>query len=392
LKYCNFSEFISSYIDGELDPQASAQLEEHLKVCPDCKAMYEELRHIKELLGSVPEIEPPDLLHASIMEAVNEYAIRREDALRAERSAKRSIWLRRLSIALAACLIILVASPAIKSAFFGTQQLPADVASESDQREEETITADNTETEKEGTIVFESQPQQPQLPTDNSHVEEDVQPPSEESPSDVTVGSEDNESLAADATSGVPEEEEISEEDEETGFFMATKRMPANLAKEIKSANIAIEVPEGALGDVSDKACAMIGESGGSVHLCFESVYTPTGASGFCVTGLVPSSSLEQVSDDMSALGSIVQSDVIAYDVTAYRNVLDSLIETNQMQRDDLAQAINNAVDAQDVPLAQKELLRLDQLIAVLNEERQLLDELCDNASIWLWIIEVKEE
>ena len=172
-------------------------------------------------------------------------------------------------------MIILVASPAIKSAFFGTQQLPADVASESDQREEETITADNTETEKEGTIVFESQPQQPQLPTDNSHVEEDVQPPSEESPSDVTVGSEDNESLAADATSGVPEEEEISEEDEETGFFMATKRMPANLAKEIKSANIAIEVPEGALGDVSDKACAMIGELGGSVHLCFESVYTP---------------------------------------------------------------------------------------------------------------------
>jgi len=83
---------------------------------------------------------------------------------------------------------------------------------------------------------------------------------------------------------------------------------------------------------------------------------------------------------------------VIAYDVTAYRNVLASLIETNQMQRDDLAQAINNAVDAQDVPLAQKELLRLDQLIAVLNEERQLLDELCDNASIWLWIIEVKEE
>jgi len=218
-----------------------------------------------------------------------------------------------------------------------------------------------------------------------------VQPPSEKSPSDVTASSEDNELLASDATSGVPEEE-ISEGDEATEFFMATKRMPANLAKEIKSANIAIEVPEGALGDVSDKACAMIGESGGSVHLCFESVYTPTGASGFCVTGLVPSSSLEQVSDDMSALGSIVQSDVIAYDVTAYRNVLDSLIETNQMQRDDLAQAINNAVDAQDVPLAQKELLRLDQLIAVLNEERQLLDELCDNASIWLWIIEVKEE
>ncbi len=391
MKHCNFSELISSYIDGELDPQASAQLEEHLKVCPDCKAMYEELRHIKELLGSVTEIEPPDSLHFSIMEAVNQEAIRREDALRAERSGKRSMWLRRLSIALAACLIILVVSPAVKSTFFGSQQLPRDVTPKIGQEQEETITADNTETEEEGTLVFGSQPQQPEPSVGNGQKQEDVQPPSEKSPSDVTASSEDNELLASDATSGVPEEE-ISEGDEATEFFMATKRTAANIAKEIKSANIAIEVPQGVLGDVSDKACAMIGESGGSVHLCFESVYAPTGASAFCVTALVPSSGVEQVSDDISALGSVVQSDVIAYDVTAYRNVLDSLVETNQMHRDNLAQAIINAVDAQDVSLAQEELLRLDELIAALNEERELLDELCDHASIWLWIIEVKEE
>ncbi|HOV65705.1 MAG TPA: zf-HC2 domain-containing protein, partial [Bacillota bacterium] len=255
MKHCNFSELISSYIDGELDPQASAQLEEHLKVCPDCKAMYEELRHIKKLLGSVSEIEPPDSLHISIMEAVNEEAIRREDALRAERSAKRSMWLRRLSIALAACLIILVVSPAVKSTFFGSQQLPRDVTPEIGEKQEETITADNTETEEEGTLVFGSQPQQPEPSVGNGQKQEDVQPPSEKSPSDVTASSEDNELLASDATSGVPEEE-ISEGDEATEFFMATKRTAANIAKQIKSANIAIEVPQGVLGDVSDKACA----------------------------------------------------------------------------------------------------------------------------------------
>ena len=302
------------------------------------------------------------------------------------------MWLRRLSIALAACLIILVVSPAVKSTFFGSQQLPRDVTPEIGEKQEETITADNTETEEEGTLVFGSQPQQPEPSVGNGQKQEDVQPPSEKSPSDVTASSEDNELLASDATSGVPEEEEISEGDEATEFFMATKRTAANIAKEIKSANIAIEVPQGVLGDVSDKACAMIGESGGSVHLCFESVYAPTGASAFCVTALVPSSGVEQVSDDISALGSAVQSDVLAYDVTAYRNVLDSLVETNQMHRDNLAQAIINAVDAQDVSLAQEELLRLDELIAALNEERELLDELCDHASIWLWIIEVKEE
>lgn len=400
MKYCDFSELISPYIDGELEPDVAAQVEEHLKVCSDCRSMHEELRQIKDALGSLSQVEPPRSLHASIMEALNREVSEEETIVKAEKTARRLVWLRRLSIALAACFIIFLVSPAAKSTFFGTEESPAGYGVKTGEQPEDMITASDAKPDEENSLPSVSEPEETEPPIEGANTDQDVESQSEEivrtdeeSPADATPDSPDNELIASDTASDLAEAEEDVSEEEQSMSFMATKQMAVRLeVKEIKSADITVEVGQGLLEDVSDQARVIVDQAGGSVHLCFESVYPETGAAAFCVTALVPADSLDQVLYDTSALGSVVQSDVRSYDVTAYRNALDSLIEANQAHRDNLILAIATAVNPEDVSLAQEELLRLDEFIADLTRERELLDKLCERASLWLWVVETKEE
>ena len=61
---------LSSYLDGELDPSARAELERHLERCEDCRLVVDTTRKtIQIFCNSEPVPLPPDVrdrLHAAL--------------------------------------------------------------------------------------------------------------------------------------------------------------------------------------------------------------------------------------------------------------------------------------------------------------------------------------
>ncbi|MDE6107514.1 MAG: zf-HC2 domain-containing protein [Oscillospiraceae bacterium] len=65
-----YVELISAAIDGALSPDEQTRLEEHLAACPDCKALYDDLKAVHQALLDLPPAEVPAGLTERIMEAV----------------------------------------------------------------------------------------------------------------------------------------------------------------------------------------------------------------------------------------------------------------------------------------------------------------------------------
>lgn len=63
-------EAISAALDGELPPAGRAQLEEHLSVCPSCRALAEDFRVLSLALEQTEQAPPPELA-AGVMARVN---------------------------------------------------------------------------------------------------------------------------------------------------------------------------------------------------------------------------------------------------------------------------------------------------------------------------------
>jgi hypothetical protein len=55
-----YRQSIQELIDGTLGPIRKAELELHLDQCDDCRAFADDLRRIRDLAGSLDELEPPD--------------------------------------------------------------------------------------------------------------------------------------------------------------------------------------------------------------------------------------------------------------------------------------------------------------------------------------------
>lgn len=51
---------ISNYIDGEIDPDLSARMQAHFKVCAHCKAIYDGTRNVVKLVADGVEYEMPE--------------------------------------------------------------------------------------------------------------------------------------------------------------------------------------------------------------------------------------------------------------------------------------------------------------------------------------------
>ncbi len=58
---CEFDKTqINAYIDGELNAEEISIVEEHIESCEECKALYEELKNVREMLSAAEELELPD--------------------------------------------------------------------------------------------------------------------------------------------------------------------------------------------------------------------------------------------------------------------------------------------------------------------------------------------
>lgn len=63
MKICQINKQLSAYLDGELDPQTNAAMEQHLTNCPDCRRRLQEWYGVDELLNlDRREITDPYLL------------------------------------------------------------------------------------------------------------------------------------------------------------------------------------------------------------------------------------------------------------------------------------------------------------------------------------------
>lgn len=65
-----YIQLISASIDGALTPDEVRKLEQHLSVCPQCRALERDLKQIHDTLSSLPDVQAPAGLKEKIMEAI----------------------------------------------------------------------------------------------------------------------------------------------------------------------------------------------------------------------------------------------------------------------------------------------------------------------------------
>jgi anti-sigma-K factor RskA len=87
-----YRDNIGAYVLGALPDLEVELLERHLAGCESCRAEVEDLRPVTAAMArSVPQVEPPPSLKASLMEIVNAEAAARSPEPRRERD-RRSVW------------------------------------------------------------------------------------------------------------------------------------------------------------------------------------------------------------------------------------------------------------------------------------------------------------
>jgi hypothetical protein len=94
MKCAQAQEWMSEKLDQALENTRSAQLDQHLQDCPQCREEWVALRESWEMLGTLPELEPSPLFRARVWEK-----IRHDKAPAAAWSLKR--WLSGLGLTLA---------------------------------------------------------------------------------------------------------------------------------------------------------------------------------------------------------------------------------------------------------------------------------------------------
>lgn len=118
MKSCeDYQELISRLIDGELSADEQADVERHIRTCPDCAALYEAFRSLSGALAG-DLAEPPAALRENVMAEL------RRDKLRVIGRRRRVIG------AFAACLaIVILASVAAPRLLRAGSAAPSSAAS-----------------------------------------------------------------------------------------------------------------------------------------------------------------------------------------------------------------------------------------------------------------------
>ena len=94
-----FSALLDPYIDGELSPEETARVREHLHTCDGCRAYVQAALAIRDAFPEAEDTPVPDGFAAGVMAAI------RADA--APRKRRRPRWAKTL-LPLAACCAVVV--------------------------------------------------------------------------------------------------------------------------------------------------------------------------------------------------------------------------------------------------------------------------------------------
>lgn len=107
-------EQLSLYIDDMLEDVQRISVEEHLKVCPECRDRVEGLRAMVEGCRMLNELEPPDYLTPMIMGAIRKESRKTSGRWAIPRWAKN---IKVVSVAAAALLMLAVVGTVLPDAF-----------------------------------------------------------------------------------------------------------------------------------------------------------------------------------------------------------------------------------------------------------------------------------
>lgn len=131
MKYCeDYAALLDPYIDGELSPEDTARVREHLTMCGGCRAYVQAALLLRENFPEIEEAEVPDGFAESVMGAIRSGA--------APQKKRRTPWAKVL-LPLAACCAIVILVRGLPmgvttadTASSTTQESTAPTASESD--------------------------------------------------------------------------------------------------------------------------------------------------------------------------------------------------------------------------------------------------------------------
>jgi anti-sigma-K factor RskA len=110
----DYQENIGAFVLGALPELEAELMEKHLAGCESCRAEVDELSPVTAAMRrSVPQVEPPPSLKASLMRTVNEEAALRAGPLKAPREKRRWTWFEGWSPRLAAGIAVAVLALAV---------------------------------------------------------------------------------------------------------------------------------------------------------------------------------------------------------------------------------------------------------------------------------------
>ena len=126
---CPDHQIISLYLDRELPSPWKEKMENHLKNCPECRAVLSGYMKLGEHLSNVPA-ESIEAAQDRVWQKLSEQRAQRtgSDYLRVVRRPQKKIWNRSITLPLplaaAAAVVIIIACFAIMGARGGSQPLP----------------------------------------------------------------------------------------------------------------------------------------------------------------------------------------------------------------------------------------------------------------------------
>ena len=102
MKYCeDFAALLDPYIDGELSPEETARVREHLRSCDGCRAYVQAALTMRDAFPEAEDTEVPEGFAEGVMAAI------RADA--APRKRRRPRWQKTLLPLAACCAVVILA-------------------------------------------------------------------------------------------------------------------------------------------------------------------------------------------------------------------------------------------------------------------------------------------
>lgn len=95
---CEFSSYLSDYLDRQLNLRQKSMLEDHLPLCNYCRTQLEEYMQLKRVCTNLPVEEMPAGLHQRIMVQVK----------RQNKFTGSTSWIQRVAVPLAAVIILFI--------------------------------------------------------------------------------------------------------------------------------------------------------------------------------------------------------------------------------------------------------------------------------------------